>query len=89
MPPVVAAFAKYCTVSFGYRFITFTTWVLGGYQVKSAPGHFGTWLDCLSFYIGIATSKISRVYLKETHLMLIKMLDVLNLYYKYLFNEGN
>jgi hypothetical protein len=27
MPPIVAAFAKYCTVSFGYRFITFTTWV--------------------------------------------------------------
>ena len=41
----------------------------------------------LSFYI--VTSKISRVYLKETHLMSRGMLDVLNLYYKYLFNEGN
>jgi hypothetical protein len=25
MPPIVAAFAKYCTMSFGYRFITLTT----------------------------------------------------------------
>ena len=27
MPPIIAAFAKYCAVSFSYRFITFTTWL--------------------------------------------------------------